>query len=105
MAPEQSTRMVPKRSAIAPAKGCPNPHTRFWIANAKENTSRPQPLANDRGVRNWPAAERGPKVSLPIRQPHRTTLAGVRHDSCLKGSGFAAATVEDMEILRGIAPP
>ena len=39
----------------------PAPHSRFWIAIASANTSRPQPLACDSGVRNWPSAERGPK--------------------------------------------
>src|SRR5258708_7104270 len=99
MAPAHRTRTVPKRSAIAPAKGCPTPHNRFWMANAIENTSRPQPLANDRGVRNWPAAERGPKVSKPIRQPHRTITAGGGHGSILYASGFAAA------VLVGDLPP
>ena len=44
-APAHSTRTVPKRSAIAPANGWPTPHSRFWIASANENTSRPQPFA------------------------------------------------------------
>ena len=33
---------MPKRSAIAPAKGWPRPHSRFCTASARPNTSRPQ---------------------------------------------------------------
>ncbi len=83
MAPVQSTRIVPKRSAIPPENGWPMPHNRSWMAKADENTSRPQPLANEIGVRNWPAAERGPKVSRPIKQPQSTISAGVRQASSL----------------------
>src|SRR5580693_3158533 len=99
MAPAHSTRTVPKRSAIAPANGCPTPHNRFWMANAIENTSRPQPLANDSGVRNWPAAERGPNESMPIRQPQRTIMAGVRQVSTTEAGLNALGSAVAMEIL------
>src|SRR5581483_2137670 len=66
---------------MAPAKGWPTPQRRFWIANAMENTSRPQPCANDSGVRNWPTAERGPKLNSAIKQPQKITTAGVRQVS------------------------
>ena len=36
MAPAQSTRTGPKRSATPPANGCAAPHSRFWLAKAKE---------------------------------------------------------------------
>jgi hypothetical protein len=45
-------RTGPKRSATAPAMGCPTPQSRFWIASAKEKMSRPQPLLTDIGGRN-----------------------------------------------------
>src|SRR5438046_9524284 len=70
--------MVPKRSAIAPASGCPAPHRMFWIASAKPNTSRSQPLACDIGVRKNPRLARGPKLKNEITQPHTTITAGVR---------------------------
>jgi hypothetical protein len=41
-APAQSTRTVPKRSAMMPASGWPIPHNRFCNASAKAKTSRPQ---------------------------------------------------------------
>src|SRR5262245_1265757 len=66
---------------MAPAKGWPNPHSRFWIASASAKTSRPQPLAFDRGVRKKPSDERGPKVSTEIEQPHRISTAGTRHET------------------------
>src|SRR5579883_683491 len=94
MAPVQSTRIVPKRSAIPPANGWPIPQSRFCRAKAPENTSRPQPLAIDSGVRNWPAAERGPKVSKPIRQPHRTIRPGVRQASGLIALVGASSLME-----------
>ena len=77
-APRDITRTVPKRSAIAPEIGWPNPHNRFWIANARPNTSRPQENSRLIGCRKKPKVERGPKVSMPIRQPHTTITSGVR---------------------------
>src|ERR1700674_542147 len=50
------------------------------MASANENTSRSQWLAMDSGVRNWPTAERGPKLSMAMRQPHKTMTVGVRQD-------------------------
>ena len=73
-----NTRTVPKRSAMAPAKGCAVPQTMTWIASASENTSRLQPLAADIGVRNRPSAARGPKPIAPIRQPHTRITVAVR---------------------------
>jgi len=64
---------------MAPAKGWPMPHNRFWIASAKANTSRPQPFASDQGLRKKPSVDRGPKVRIAIRQPQMTITAGVRH--------------------------
>jgi hypothetical protein len=77
-APTQSTRMVPKRSAIAPANGWPSPHSRFCKASASASTSRPQPLARDSGVRKRPSEDRGPKVRMAMRQPKTMMTAGVR---------------------------
>src|SRR5580692_9031731 len=71
------------------------------MANAIENTSRPQPLANDSGVRNWPAAERGPNVSRPIRQPQRTMTAGVRQVSTTEAGSRASGWVALITILPG----
>src|SRR6516164_2729462 len=59
------------------------PHSRFWMATAPENTSRPQCPETDNGVRNCPSAERGPKLSRAIRQPHPTTNVGVRQPAQL----------------------
>src|SRR6266536_1899478 len=70
--------MVPKRSAMAPANGWPIPQRMFCIANANPNTSRPQSLACDIGVRKKPSVARGPKLIMEMRQPHTTITAGVR---------------------------
>src|SRR5229473_5842120 len=78
MAPPASTRRAPKRSAIAPANGCAAPHNRFCTASASENTSRPQPLSSDIGVKKKPSAERGPNERTAIRQPHMMITPGVR---------------------------
>src|SRR5688500_1436505 len=78
MAPPLSTRTIPNRSASMPANGWASPHRMFWIASARPNTSRPQPLACDCGVRNRPRMERGPKLIIAIRQPLSTITAGVR---------------------------
>src|SRR5262249_36182327 len=79
--PAHSTRTVPKRSAIAPAKGWPAPQMMFWMAIARPNTSRSQPLACDIGVRKKPSVARGPKLRREIRQPHRTITPGGRQPS------------------------
>ena len=50
----------------------------FWIASANPNTSRPQPLACDIGVRNKPSVERGPKLNERDHAAARTITAGVR---------------------------
>jgi len=50
----------------------------FWIASARPNTSRPQPLACDMGVRKKPSVARGPKLIMETRQPHTTITTGVR---------------------------
>src|ERR1700722_7223770 len=71
------------------------------MANAIENTSRPQPLANDSGVRNWPAAERGPNVSMPMRQPQRTMTAGVRQVSTTEAGSRASGSLTLITILPG----
>src|SRR5262245_58880071 len=63
---------------MAPANGCPRPHSRFWIASAGANTSRPQPFACDSGVRKNPRDDRGPKVRTEIVHPHNTITIGVR---------------------------
>jgi hypothetical protein len=79
--PAESTRTVPKRSAMAPAKGWPMPHRRFWIAKANAKTSRPQPFCDDIGLRNSPNDERGPNPSRAMRHPHRRMTNGVRQPS------------------------
>src|SRR2546421_6244257 len=96
--PALSTRGAPYLSAIAPAKGCPSPHNRFWIASASANTSRPHPFAWDSGVKKKPSEERGPKLSTEIRQPHRMMTAGVRQDI---GLAMAAGVVEIMGFSGG----
>src|SRR6516164_10164011 len=83
MEPTLSTGTGPKRSAIAPASGCAAPHSSAWIASASANTSRPQPLAFDIGERKKPNAERGPKPSMLIAQPHARMPPGVRQEMCL----------------------
>ena len=50
----------------------------FWIASARPNTSRPQSLACDIGVRKKPSVARGPKLIMETRQPHSTITSGVR---------------------------
>src|ERR1700687_4448409 len=61
-----------------PATGWPMPQRMFWIASASPNTSRSQPFACDCGVKNRPSVERGPKLSMEMRQPHSTITTGVR---------------------------
>ena len=70
------------------------PQSRFWIAIANENTSRPQPWVTDSGVRNWPSAERGPKASIAITQPQTIRTAGVRQ-------ARPGAVVETVDIRGG----
>ena len=96
VAPITITRLVPKRSAMPPAKGCPIPHSKFWMANAIENTSRPQWLVCDSGVRKKPSEERGPKLIIAIRQPQTTTTTGVRQPNAI------AETVADFACIRMI---
>src|ERR1051325_2306795 len=88
----EGERMVPKRSAIAPANGWAAPHKRFWIATAKANTSRPTPSSALRGWgekpkgegaarggwRKTPRGARAPKVRIAIRPPHAMITTGVR---------------------------
>src|SRR5207302_768411 len=59
-------------------KGWPAPHSSIWIAMASAKTSRPQPWADDMGVRNRPSADLTPNPSAPIRHPHARITAGVR---------------------------
>src|SRR5262249_46793028 len=61
----------------------------FCRASASENTSRPQPFAVDIGVRKKPSAERGPKLTSEMRQPHSTIRAGTRQadDPAVDGCG------------------
>jgi hypothetical protein len=40
--------------------------------------SRPHPCVVDRGERNCPSAERGPKLIIAMTQPQMTMTAGVR---------------------------
>ena len=61
-----------------PANGWPIPQIMFWIASASPNTLRSHPFACDCGVRNKPSVERGPKLSMEMRQPHSTITTGVR---------------------------
>src|SRR5215471_1031493 len=63
---------------MAPANGWPRPQRMFWIASASPNTSRPQSLACDIGVRKKPSVARGPKLIMEMRQPHSTITSGVR---------------------------
>src|SRR5215813_7144782 len=66
---------------MAPANGWPRPQRMFWIASARPNTSRPQSLACDIGVRKKPSVARGPKLIMEMRQPHSTITSGVRQPS------------------------
>src|SRR5262245_41746614 len=72
------------------------------MAMASENTSRPQPPDSDRGVRNWPMAERGPKLNNAIRQPHPTTTTGVRQPT---RSAAERVVILESPSPRGAQPP
>src|SRR5438874_12846616 len=85
--------MAPKRSAIAPENGCAAPYSSVCIATDSANTSRPQPLAFDSGVRKKPSAERGPNAIIAMRQPQTKITAGVR-----QVNGLAAVRVVIMGI-------
>src|SRR5215469_9235272 len=63
---------------MAPANGWPRPQRMFWIASARPNTSRPQSLACDMGVRKKPSVARGPKLIMEMKHPHTTITTGVR---------------------------
>src|SRR5437660_5663489 len=78
---------------MAPASGWPSPHSRFCTASAGANASRPQACAWESGVRKKPRVERGPKVIMPMRQPHTAMTAGVRHVivRCAKAGGMSMA--------------
>ena len=56
------------------------------MASARPNTSRPQPLALDSGVRKKPSDERGPKLMTAITQPQAIRTAGVRQPTSLAGA-------------------
>ena len=70
------------------------PHNRFWIASATEKTSRPQWCSCDSGVRKKPSEERGPKLTMAIRQPQTTTTKGVRQP--IVSAAFPAAPGNDI---------
>src|SRR5579862_5663291 len=58
------------------------------MASASENTSRPQPFSCDSGVRKNPSADRGPKESMEMAQPHTMMATGVRQ---VRDEGVACA--------------
>src|SRR6516165_266880 len=66
---------------MAPANGWPRPQRMFWIASARPNTSLPQSLACDIGVRKKPSVARGPKLIMEMKHPHTTITTGVRQPS------------------------
>ena len=103
-APVHSTRTRPKRSAIMPASGWPTPQSRFCSASAKANTSRPQWLALDMGVRKKPCVERGPYAMIAMRQPNPTITAGVRHVASSPECARAGTTLEFLGLLVIFAP-
>src|SRR6185295_15154003 len=72
---------------MAPTNGSAAPHSRFWIAIASENTSRPKPSSCVIGWRKKPIDERGPKVRIAIRQPHAMRTAGGRQPSADEVAG------------------
>src|SRR3569623_2064106 len=75
---------------MAPAKGWPTPHSRFWMARAKAKTSRPQLCNWDIGVRKKPSEERGPNPSSAITQPQTMMSAGVRQPAEDEGAALWA---------------
>ena len=58
--------------------GWPIPHSKFWMASARPNTLRPHANSRLIGCMKKPKVDRGPNVSMPIRQPHTTITSGVR---------------------------
>ena len=48
------------------------PQTRFWIANAIENTSRPQPCCRPIGCMNRPNVARTPMANSTTSVPSTT---------------------------------
>ena len=87
---------MPKRSATAPANGAPTPQSKFWIAMARLNTSRPQPYSATMGNWNSPAAARGPKVMRAMRQPAPTTSSG---EMRLARAGMGVGPYEPSEAI------
>ena len=74
-------RAVPHLSAIAPTNGCDSPQSRFWIAIASANTSRPQPRSRLIGCRKRPKLERMPNDSSTMNAPQAIALTAAR-DNC-----------------------
>src|SRR5918998_4642123 len=60
---------------MAPAKGCPRPHTMFWMAIARAKTSGDQLRPSTMGVAKRPKLVLKPYVIRAIRHPHPTTNA------------------------------
>ena len=54
------------------------PQSRFWIAIASANTSRPQPRSRLIGCRNRPKLERMPNDSSTMNEPHAIALTAAR---------------------------
>jgi hypothetical protein len=73
------TRRRPKRSAIAPAIGWPNPHNKFCSASPRPKTSRPQANSRLIGWTKKPRLDRGPKLNSAMAQPQTMMTSGVRH--------------------------
>src|SRR5262245_13361584 len=84
---------------MAPAIGWPMPQSRFCSASANANTSRPQPLACDIGVKKNPSAERGPNDSTETRQPQIATAAR----ACQDIAGRIRSVMDILVLLLGPA--
>ena len=75
------------------------PQSRFCIAMARPNTSRPQPYSVVIGIWNSPAEARGPKVIRAMAQPAATTSS--RGD--WRDADPAMASFQPRERLRKVA--
>src|SRR3954452_13341032 len=68
---------------------------------ARPNTSRPQAYSWLIGCTKKPSAERGPKPSIPIAQPQRMMIAGVRQEEERETEPSSPICIDMLFLVRG----
>jgi len=80
-------RPEPHLSATDPIRMAETPHTRFWMAKASENTSRPQPWTSPMGCMNRPKVARTP-IANSSTSDAQTTMFPERDDGIDEERGW-----------------